>query len=270
MQVKKSLKHPKNYPLLETKASCHRSTCRHHGETCLLPIMSRALSALLSATTCFVLSSCGMIKSIIPDSLPKLPKIPLPSLPDRNTVARLVPGMAETDKVDAEDPDVPFNSRGTLGFGHTIRLEVYEGTRSPDRIYRGIAMVNTEGLLPLGKVGTARVGGLHLPQAADAIATVFRLAGRNTREITVQIISVENTSVISLTGDVLEPEFIPVFDKMTVKQAVTVAGGRKAGSTSRGIYISRQGQRHFFTSLEAASHNWKPQAGDIITLSPDI
>lgn len=227
--------------------------------------MPRVPSALLFATSSLVLCSCGMIKSLIPHSMPKLP-----GLPSRNTVAKFVPGMAERDKADAEDPDVPFNSRGTLGFGHTIRLEIYEGTRSPERIYRGIVMVNKEGLLPLGKVGTARVGGLHLPQAAAAIATVFRLAGRNTREITVQIISVENTPVISLNGDVMEAEFIPVFDDMSVQQAVTVTGGRKPGSTSRGFYISRHGQRHFFTSPEAANKNWKPQAGDIITLSPDI
>ncbi len=232
--------------------------------------MSRVLTALLFAAASFLLCSCGMIKSLIPDSMPKLPKIGLPSLPSRNTVAKLVPGMSERDKVNSEDPDVPFNSRGTLGFGHTVRLEIYEGTRSPDRIYRGIEMINTEGLLPLGQVGTARVGGLTLPKAAEAIATVFRLAGRNTREITVQIISVENTPVLFLNGDVMEPEFIPVFKDMSVRQAVTVTGGRKSGSTSRGFYISRQGQRHFFTSLEAADKNWNPQAGDIITLSPDI
>lgn len=231
--------------------------------------MTRVLSALLFAAASFLLCSCGMIKKIIPP-MPKLPKIGLPGLPSRNTVAKFVPGMSERDKVDSDDPDVPFNSRGTLGFGHTIRLEVFEGTRSPDRIYRGIEMINTEGLLPLGKVGSARVGGLHLPKAADAIATVFRLAGRNTREITVQIVSVENTSLISVNGDVQEAEFIPTFEDMSVKQIVTVVGGRKAGSTARGFYISRHGQRHFFTSLESADKNWQPQAGDIITLSPDI
>ena len=194
----------------------------------------------------------------------------MPSLPSMNTLAKIVPGMSEKDKVDGDDPDVPFTSRGTLGFGHTIRLDVYEGTRSPDRIYSGIVMVNNEGLAPIGKVGTARVGGLHLPKAAEAIATVFRLAGRNTREITVQITSVENTPVISINGDVREAEFIPVFEDISVQRAITVAGGRKLGSTARGIYISRHGQRHFFTSLEAADKNWRPQAGDIITLSPDI
>lgn len=232
-------------------------------------LMMRVLSALLFALASLMLCSCGMIKSIMPP-MPKMPKLPKLGLPSMNTVAKYIPGMPERDKVDSEDPDVPFNSRGTLNFGHTIRLEVYEGTRSPERIYRGIVMVNAEGNLPLGKVGTAHVGGLRLPQASEAISTVFRLAGRNTREITVQIISVENTPVISLSGDVQEPEFIPAFKDMSVRQAVTVTGGRKAGSTSRGVYISRHGQRHFFTSLEAADKNWEPQAGDIIHLSPDI
>lgn len=199
--------------------------------------------------------------------MPKLPKLGLPSM---NTIARIVPGMAEKDKVDAEDPDVAFNARGTLGYGHTIRLEVFEGSRSPDRIYRDIVMVNSEGLLPLGSAGSARVGGLSLPKAAEAIAAAFRIAGRNTRPITVQVISVENTPVISINGDVVEPEFIPAYDRVTVRQAVETAGGRRAGSTSRGVYIAREGQRRFFTSLESADRQWKPQAGDIITLSPDI
>lgn len=200
-------------------------------------------------------------------SMPKLPKIGLPS---RNTIAKVVPGMSEKDNVDANDPDVPFNARGTLTFGHTLRVEVYEGSRSPDRIYHDISMVGAEGLLPLGPAGSARVGGLTLPKAAEAIAAMFRLAGRNTRPITVQIISVENTPVISINGDVSQPEFIPVFADLSVIRAVNAIGGRKAGSANRGVYIAREGQRHFFTSIEAAEAKWEPQAGDIITLSPDI
>ncbi len=227
--------------------------------------MPRLSSILLPATAIFVLASCGLIKKIPVPPMPKLPK-----LPSMNTVARIIPGMAEKDKVDGEDPDVPFNSRGTLGFGHTVRLEVYEGARDPDRIYRGIVMVDTEGLLALGNVGTARVGGQHLTQAADSIAAVFRVAGRNTRPITVQIVSVENVPLISINGDIREPQFIPAFERMTVAQLVNVVGGRKSGSTAHGVYISRHGQRHFFTSLETADQRWEPQAGDIITLSPDI
>jgi protein involved in polysaccharide export with SLBB domain len=228
--------------------------------------MIRAICLLLTAAfAVLMLNSCGMIQALDPEF--KMPKIPLPSL---RTVTRLIPGMPEKDQVNAEDPTVPFNSRGTLGYGHTVRVEVYEGARGSEQIHRDISMVDTQGLLPLGSVGTARVGGLTLPKAAEAIAAVFRVAGRNTRPITVHIISVENTPVVSINGDVREAEFIPVFEDMSVQQAVTVSGGRKPGSTARGVYIAREGQRRFFTSLEAASHDWEPQAGDIITLSPDI
>ncbi len=217
-----------------------------------------------------LLNACSMIQMVDPDFKIPLPHLPKIGLPDRNTLARVVPGMKEKDRVDAADPEVPFNARGTLTTGHTLRVEVYEGTRSPDCIYRDISMVGSDGLLPLGEAGSARVAGLKLPQAAEAISTTFRLAGRNTRPITVHIISVENTSVILINGDVREPEFIPVYDGLGVGQAVNAAGGRKAGSTARGVYIAREGQRHFFTSLENAHARWTPQAGDIITLSPDI
>lgn len=224
----------------------------------LIPVLFAALVAV-------TVSSCSMMRAITPDI--HLPKLPMPSM---NTLAAIVPGLDPVDKTSSDDPDVPFTSRGTLGYGHTLRLEVYEGTRSPSRLFRGIVMVNSEGLLPLDDVGTARVGGLRLPQAAEAIATTFRLTGRNTRPITVHIVSVENTPVVSINGDVREAEFIPAFEKMGVRHAVTVAGGRKLGSTSRGVYISREGERHFFTSLDSADSRWKPRAGDVITLSPDI
>lgn len=235
------------------------------------PITMRSILTLfLSVLTLFALCACSMLQMIDPDFKIPMPHLPKLHMPSRNTVAKIIPGLAEKDKVDANDPDVPFNSRGTLGFGHTLRVEVYEGARNPDQIYHGITMVDKDGVLALGEAGSARVGGLLLPKAADAIATVFRLAGRNTRPITIHIISVENTSIISINGDVREAEFIPVFKDMSVQQAVNVTGGRKPGSTMRGVYIAREGQRHFFTSIEAADDKWSPQAGDIITLSPDI
>ena len=236
----------------------------------ILTLFLSVCTLFLSVCTLFALCACNMLQMIDPNFKIPMPHLPKISLPGRNTVAKLIPGMAEKDKVDADDPDVPFNSRGTLGFGHTLRIEVYEGARNPDRIYRGITMVDKDGVLALGEAGSARVGGQTLPKAADAIATVFRLAGRNTRPITIHIVSVENTSIISINGDVRDAEFIPVFKEMSVQHAVTVTGGRKPDSTMRGVYIAREGQRHFFTSLEAADDKWSPQAGDIITLSPDI
>ena len=233
-------------------------------------MMRAILRLILSVFALFALNACSMLQMIDPDFKIPMPHLPKLHMPSRNTFAKVIPGLAEKDKVGADDPDVPFNSRNTLGFGHTLRVEVYEGARNPDRIYRDIVMVDKDGLLALGEAGSARVGGKLLPKAAEAIAAVFRMAGRNTRPITIHIISVENTPVISINGDVREAEFLPVFKDMSVQQAVTVTGGRKPGSTSRGVYIAREGQRHFFTSLDVANDKWSPQAGDIITLSPDI
>lgn len=226
--------------------------------------MPRFLSASLLTAVPLLLAGCGLIQKI---PVPKLPKLGLPSM---NTIARIIPGLPERDTEGGEDPEVPFTTLQSLGYGHTLRLEVYEGARDPERIYRGIVMVNSEGLLPLGETGTARVGGQKLPQAVNSIASVFRVAGRNTRPITVQLVSVENTPVIAIDGDVRDAVFIPAYQELTVRQAVESAGGRKPGSTKRGIYISRGGQRRFFASLESADYQWSPQAGDIITLSPDI
>ncbi len=227
------------------------------------------LSALVVSTALPLgVSSCGMMRAITPD----ISKIPLPKLglPSRNTIAAIIPGLGPEDKASAEDPQMPFNSRGTLGYGHTLRFEVYEGARSASRVYHGILMVDNEGVLTMEGVGSARVGGLRLPQAADAIATAFRLGGRHTRPLTVHIVSVENTPVVCINGDVREAEFIPAFENMGVRQAVTVAGGRRQGSAMRGVYVTRGGQRNFFTSLDSADTRWTPRAGDIITLSPDI
>jgi protein involved in polysaccharide export with SLBB domain len=221
-------------------------------------------ASLFTAAVPLLLVGCGLIQKI---SVPKLPKLGLPNM---NTIAKIIPGLPERDTEGSEDPEVPFTTQQTLGYGHTLRLEVYEGARDPERIYRGIVMVNSEGLLSLGQTGTARVGGQKLPQAVNSIASVFRMAGRNTRPITLQLVSVENTPVIAIEGDVRDTVFIPAYQELTVRQAVERAGGRKPGSTKRGIYISRGGQRRFFASLESADYQWRPLAGDIITLSPDI
>ncbi len=214
------------------------------------------------------LISCQAVKNVashIP--VPSMPKMKLPSIKD---VAKLIPGMPDSDEVDAEDPQIPFNARNPLASGHTLRLEVYEGSRDPSRVFRGLVMVAADGTVALGSTGTARVGGKHLPQAVDAIASVFRVAGQTPRPVTVHLISVENTAVVGINGDVIAPEYIPAWEDMTVKQAVTVSGGRKLKSSAHGVYVGRNGERRFFTSIESAEEDWSLRAGDIITLSPDI
>jgi protein involved in polysaccharide export with SLBB domain len=207
-----------------------------------------------------------MIKRITPDHVP-LP--PLPKFSELKKITHMIPGLPDSDKAAEDDPKVPFNSRGTLGYGHTLRLDVYEGARGSKRIYKGVVMIDREGVLDFGQYGRARIGGATLPQAVEAIAASFRVAGRITRPITIHIISVEDVPIVYITGDVIKDEFIPAWKDMTVAQAVRVSGGRRLGSTNHGVYLTREGNRRYFSSLEAADRV-EPEPGDIITLSPDI
>jgi protein involved in polysaccharide export with SLBB domain len=225
----------------------------------------RPSSLLLATLLGLSIVSCQTVKNVV--SYIPMPNLKMPSMRD---VAKLIPGMPENDQVDDSDPVVPFNSRNPLQTGHTLRLEVYEGSRDPSRVFRGIVMVDDSGNIQLDSTGYAKVGGKTLPQAAEAISALFRVTARTTRPVTVHIFSVENTPLIGITGDVQAPEYIPAFEDITVKQAVVVTGGRKIKSTARGVYIARQGHRRFFTSLDHAEDEWSLRAGDLITLSPDI
>ncbi len=230
---------------------------------------SKPTLSFLAVALC--LSACATVKRFTPD-LPKLSMPSLPAMPKFATlkkITRIIPGMPDSDKAASDDPQVPFNARGVLGFGHTLRIHVYEGSRSPDRIFNQVVMVDTSGVLDFGTIGSAKVGGGTLPQAVKAIATAFRIGMRLTRPVTVHIISVEDTPVVSINGDVIKDEFIPAWDDMTIKQAVTVAGGRKLGSTKHGVYLIREGVRRYFSTLDEADRD-EPEPGDIIELSPDI
>ncbi|HCN77731.1 MAG TPA: hypothetical protein DIT13_11130 [Verrucomicrobiales bacterium] len=223
---------------------------------------SKLLPALI------LLGACSTVKKLTPD-LSRIPAPPLPSFSGLKKIATILPGMPESDTASVEDPKVPFNSRQTLGYGHTLRLHVYEGSRSTKRIYNGVVMVDEKGVVAFPGVGSARVGGLELPKAAEAVATAFRVGLRISRAVTVHILSVEDLPLVAITGDVIKDEYIPAWEKMTVKQAVTVAGGRRLGSANRGVYLIREGHSRYFPSLEAADRA-EPEPGDIIHLSTDL
>ena len=70
------------------------------------------------------------------------PDIPMPSFSTLKKITNILPGMPGRDTASADDPKVPIKARGTLGYGHTLRLHAYEGTRSPKRIFNGVVMVD--------------------------------------------------------------------------------------------------------------------------------
>lgn len=215
-----------------------------------------------------LLGACATVKKYTPD-ISRIPAPPLPSFSGLKKLTNILPGMPGTDTAGVEDPKVPFNSRQTLGYGHTLRLHVYEGSRSTKRIYNGVVMVDQKGIVDFKEIGSARVGGLDLPKAVEAIATTFRVGLGISRAVTVHVLSVEDLPLVAITGDVIKDEYIPSWENMTVKQAVTVAGGRKIGSANRGVYLIREGHSRYFPSLEAADKT-EPNPGDIIHLSTDL
>lgn len=220
---------------------------------------------LLPAIAAILLPGCAFLGNTV-----EKVKIPVPKMPKLPGVGDILDFWPSEDRASEDDPTMPFNSRGTLGYGHTMRIDVYEGTRNTSQLYRSVLMVDERGRIDLGKFGTVKVGGSKLPEARRAIEAAVYTSARTARAITVHIHSVENVSLIAVTGDVQEDEYIPMFDGIRVSRAVTVAGGRKLGSSARALYLIREGEPRFFPSLGQADAAWKPKPGDIIQLSPDL
>jgi len=144
------------------------------------------------------------------------------------------PGLGGEAK--PEDPVMPFNSKGVLGYGHTLKVQVFDGARTPKELFEGEAMVDERGVLTLGDIGSAKVGGRSLPEARAMIGSVFRSAGRVAAHVHVHIIAVEGVELVSVEGDVTSPIVTPRWDDMTVADAITMAGGRKIGSPAQALH----------------------------------
>jgi len=215
-----------------------------------------ALLLTLSALSCSTMKKVGSA-------------IPLPSAPDVTKIKRLLPGSE--DRVNDADPNIPFDPRSTLRPGHTLRLQVNESLRSARSLWKGLVMVQLDGSVDLGKVGSPKVAGKTPYHAARAIESAFRISGRTSSPLSVHLISVENTPLIALDGELAAgPQPLRMFDGITVQEAIRLAGGRSPQSTARGIYITREGKKRFFRSAAAADSQWQLAPGDIITLSADI
>jgi hypothetical protein len=224
----------------------------------------RPVKSVFFAVTCFALVSCQNVKNWVPEiSMPKLPK-----LPDMSGVKQMLPGS--DDSVSNEDPMIPFDVRRPLAVGHTLRLEIYEGARNGKKVFSGLAMVNESGVIELGKIGSAKVGGRTLSEAVPMIESVCRIAGKAALQTYVHVVSVENVELISVLGDVSNRVHVPVWSDMSYSALVGHVGGRRAGSQGRAVYVCRRGLKKFYRDLEYLDYSDKPEAGDIVTLSGDL
>ena len=217
-------------------------------------------AALLAA----LFTGCSSVKKT-------LNAIPVPSMPKLADVTKVIPGMGPSgDSVGSDDPVMPFNSKGTLGYGHTLRLAVYDGVVSPKKLYGGLVMIDQQGIANFGKFGSAKLGGRTITEARRMIESVFVRKGTAASRTHVHFISVENVPLVTIEGDVVNPVTSPIWNKMKLVDAVEFAGGRRPGSTARSVYVIQNGQRRFYPSIDAAAKASPLRAGDIISLSSDL
>jgi hypothetical protein len=231
----------------------------------LAMMIRRSLTLAIAALVALSMSACHTVGDAI-KSIP-VPHIPLPKM---SSVKKLIPGMNGDDSVDGDDPRVPFDARATLGYGHTLRLEVYEGTREVRQRFKDLVMVDRRGVAQIGEVGSARLGGRSLAEARRMIEGVFRTGGFAAAQVNVHVVSVENTPVVSVDGDVAMPTSLGMWKGMTVRDAILYAGGRRAGSGAQALYVVHEGKQRFYATAAAADAAIELQPGDIVTVSPDL
>lgn len=231
---------------------------------CAFPTMKFRFALILRLLALMVsigLCACDTLKKVTPS---------LPKLPDLTSVKRLLPG--HLDQVDAQDPNIAFDPRAPLQPGHTLRLLVREDLRSARELWSGISVIQQDGTLDLGKGGTPKIGGLTLDRAVTVIGSSFRVAGRTSSPVLVHVISVENQPLLAVAGDLAAGHtvYLPFSDELTPSQAVAYAGGRRAGSTSRALYLATPKDERYYRDLRAADLSAKLQAGAILELAAHL
>lgn len=223
--------------------------------------MRRNLFVFLSSTLALLfLNSCTAVDHMVRS-------IPTPSI---TGIRDAIPGLGVGDSVGSKDPLVQFSPQMPLAPGHTLRLAVYDGSRTARLLHEGLVMVDNRGVIEFKNVGSARVGGHSAADAQVMIQSVFRAAGRAGSRVHVHLISIENTPLVTVEGDVARPLVLALTKRLSVADAIAYAGGRRRGSTSRSLYVSHEGQRSFYTTVQAATAASKLKPGDIIELSSDL
>lgn len=189
----------------------------------------------------------------------KLPKIPLPKLPEMH-----VPFVS---KAAPEDPLLPFTLRQSLGYGHTLLFTAYAGQISPNKLFNDSVMVDKSGEIDLGKYGKVRIGGLSAYEAVLAIQGAFNKK-RGESIINVQLVQIEDVPLLTVRGAVSQPGIYPYFEGATVTNILPYAGGRDPKTTGHTVYVTHKGVRAYHPSGDTASIPL--ESGDIITLSDGL
>lgn len=233
----------------------------------------RAFSFLLAALFAgLLLSGCNMMKSAGRTVKKAVDWIPVPSipLPSFSSMKRVIPGMDRNDRVNGDDPTVPFSPDVALAPGHTLRLKVFSGTRKAEEQFEGLVVINENGVADFDEFGKARLGGLSVLDARRAMERLFRSGGFTADTLHVHIVSIENTKLVFIEGDVLHSRVLPFAKRLKVTDCILAAGGRPQHSMARSVYVTQRGQRKFYRSEAVANEEAELEPGDVIFLSPDL
>lgn len=173
-----------------------------------------------------------------------------------------------------ETPKVPVTAvmpASTLGPGDVFEVKVYD-----EKDLSGIYRVSSNGAISFPLIGKVRVDGLSSSDAADLIQT--RLGERYLRNPQVSILVKEyNSKKVSVFGQVNKPGTFRYEDRMTVIQAVSMAGGFTKLAAKNDTNVTRiiEGdERKFPVPVEAIAEgkakNFALQPGDIVYVPESI
>lgn len=194
---------------------------------------------------CAMLASCGITS--------KLPKVDVP----------FIGGSGASQ----HDPVVPYAIGDKLAPGHTLKLSIYAGYRSPSRLFSGDVVVDEKGEVNFGQYGKTKVGGLDATSAWLAINSQFNQK-RGEKIITVHLESIEGLRVLGVIGAVQKPSVVQWYDGVNAGNILSYVGGLKVQGQS--IYIIHNGRRAYHSSLSAAQAAGELAPGDIVHYSGDL
>jgi protein involved in polysaccharide export with SLBB domain len=164
-----------------------------------------------------------------------------------------------------------FVPASTLGSGDVFEVKVYD-----EQELSGIYRISSSGSINFPLIGRVQIEGLTSSDAADVIQE--KLAERFLKDPQVSIFVKEyNSKKVSVFGQVNKPGTFNYEDRMTVIQAVSMAGGFTNIAAKNDINVTRiveNEEKKFFVPVEAIAEgkakNFFLDPGDIVYVPESI
>ncbi len=173
-----------------------------------------------------------------------------------------------------EQPQVPvreYTPASTLGAGDVFEVKVYD-----EKDLTGLYRVSSAGTISFPLIGKIHIEGLTSIAAADLIENTLGKKFLRNPQVSI-LIKEYNSKKISVFGQVNKPGTFKYDDRMTVIQAVSMAGGftKLAAKNNTNVTRSFEGTEvKFPVAVEAIAQgkikNFYLQPGDIIYVPESI